>query len=244
MMHSHARLLAAKGLALGKVLPIKGLRVFLAKDQAGKSLLVLRGKVFGPSWPSIAVHLEHSNIEYSIIEGGRIWIVTFDHSTNRAAIQASMTQARKSIRDQVLVPDVGFVNAGIKKSFEPRILIGPVVVAVVSLSLALVPELLPKPNDQAELVTPEVSCALDLANQQLEDWITSSIGSSSSTASGEILVQSKLGLLSIKVLQTIGSTQSVTGSIRCDDGRSKNLHYRLDASANGNLVQLSQKLDP
>jgi hypothetical protein len=244
MMQSHARLLAAKGMALGKVLPIKGLRVFLAKDQSSNSLLVLRGKIFGPSWPSIAAHLEHSDIEYSIIEAGRNWIVTFDHSTTRATLQASMTQARRSFREQVLLPDVGFVNAGIKKSFEPRILIGPVVVAVVSLSLAVVPKLLPKPSDKAELKTPEVSCALDLANHQIEDWITSSIDSTPSTASGEILVQSKLGVLSIKIMQTIGSTQSVTGSIRCDDGRSKDLHYRLDASTNGSLVQLSQKLDP
>jgi hypothetical protein len=85
---------------------------------------------------------------------------------------------------------------------------------------------------------------LDLADRELERWIASNIDLSSSSNSEEILVDSKLGLLSLEIQQTIGSTQSVTGSIQCEDGRSKSLHYRLDSSADGNLVELSQRLDP
>ena len=89
---------------------------------------------------------------------------------------------------------------------------------------------------------PEATCALDLANAELEKWLSSSI-ESAPASSGEVLVQSRLGLLSLEIEQILGSTQSVTGSIKCEDGRSKSLHFRLDTSANGALVQLGKDLD-
>ena len=244
MRQSHERLLFAKGIVLGKAVSIKGLRVFLAQDQAKNPLLVLRGNLAGPSWPSIAIHLEQSAIEHFLIEAGKTWIVTTDCSTTRVVLQALTTRASQSVREQVLVPDVGFVDAGIKKRVELRVFIGPVALALLSLGLAIVPAVLPESTSEDVTQTPEINCVLDLAEEEVKDWISSSIDSSSSGASGEIALQSKLGVLSLKIEQTIGSTQRVTGSIRCGDGRTKTLHYRLDASANGTLVELSQKLDP
>jgi hypothetical protein len=149
----------------------------------------------------------------------------------------------KSAREEILVPEVGFVEAGIKRRFDSRVLIGPAALALASLGLMFVPAVMPESTEQEEIPAREETCALDLERAEIEEWITSSI-EESSLGSGEVLVQSTLGDLNLEIEQTLGSTQSVTGSIRCDDGRSKTLHYRLDASANGKLVELSQKLDP
>jgi hypothetical protein len=170
-------------------------------------------------------------------------VVTGDSASTREVLQSSNASANQCAREQILVPDVGFVNAGIRKRFEPRVVIGPALIAVASLALVFVPTVLPESPEKVQLETQEVDCALDLSPAEIEKWIASSMGESA-LSSGEVLVQSKLGDLSIEIEQTIGSTQSVTGSIRCDDGRSKTLHYRLDASANGSLVELGQKLDP
>jgi len=243
MRQSHERLLLAKGIRLGKALPVKGLRVFLAKDFQGNSLLVFRGNPLGPTWPSLASYLEQSGIEHSLIEAGKTWLVTIDSMATREVLQASNASALKSAREHILVPEVGFVEAGIKRRFDLRVLIGPAALALASLGLMFVPAAMPESTDQEEIQAREETCALDLDSAEIEQWITSSI-EESSLSSGEVLVQSKLGDLNLEIEQTLGSTQSVTGSIRCDDGRSKTLHYRLDSSANGALVELSQKLDP
>ena len=241
MRHSHERLLAAKGISVGKAIPVKGITAILAIDHSVNSLLLLRGKVSGPSWPSIADHLDQSGIEYSLVEAGRVWIVTADSSHARSVLELLAKRARQSAQEQVLVPDVGFISAGRKKKFEPRQIFGPVLLAVVSLALALVPIAQPESTDIPLAELPEATCALDLVDAELQEWIASSIGSFSS---GEVLVQSRLGVLSLEIEQTLGSTQSVTGSIKCQDGRFKFLHFRLDASANGALVELGQELDP
>jgi hypothetical protein len=241
MRHSHERLLAANGISVGKAIPVKGINAILAFDQSANPLLLLRGKVSGPSWPSIADHLDQSGIEYSLIDAGIIWIVTADTSATHSMLELLTKRARQSAQEQVLVPDVGFVSAGRKKRFEPRLVIGPVVLAVVSLALALVPAVQPESTAIPVAEIPEATCALDLVDAELERWIASSIESSSSR---EVLVQSRLGLLRLEIEQTLGSTQSVTGSIKCEDGRFKSLHFRLDASASGALVELGQELDP
>jgi hypothetical protein len=244
MRQSHERLLAAKGIVLEKVIALRALSVFLAKDQARNSLLVLRGKVLGPSWPAIAEQLEQAGIEHSLVEAGKTWLVIADNPSTREELQGLAIRAREHARDQILVPDVGFVTAGTNKRFEPRVLIGPALVALMSLAFVLVPAASPKSNEQTPVETQGATCALDLLDGELESFIASSIDLSSSSTSGEVIVDSKLGLLSLEIQQTIGSTQSVTGSIQCQDGRSKSLHYRLDVSANGKLVELSQRLDP
>ena len=243
MRQSHERLLLAKGIRLGKALPLKGLRVFVAKDFQGNSLLIFRGNPLGPTWPSLASYLEQSDIEHSLIEAGKTWLVTIDSIATREVLQASNASALKSAREEILVPEVGFVEAGIKRRFDSRALIGPVALALASLGLMFLQAAMPESTDQEEIQAREETCALDLDSAEIEQWITSSI-EESSLSSGEVLVQSKLGDLNLEIEQTLGSTQSVTGSIRCDDGRSKTLHYRLDSSANGALVELSQKLDP
>jgi hypothetical protein len=241
MRHSHERLLAANGISVGKAIPVKGINAILAFDQSANPLLLLRGKVSGPSWPSMADHLDRSGIEYSLIDAGKIWIVTADTPATHSMLELLTKLARQSAQEQVLVSDVGFVSAGRKKRFEPRLVIGPVVLAVVSLALALVPAVQPESTAIPVAEIPEATCALDLVDGELEKWIASSIESSSSE---EVLVQSRLGLLRLEIEQTLGSTQSVTGSIKCQDGRFKSLHFRLDASASGALVDLGQELDP
>ena len=244
MRQSHERLLAAKGITLGRAISTRALIVFLAKDPARNSLLVLRGKVLGPSWPSIAEQLEQAGIEYSLVEAGKPWLVIGDSPSNRETLQEMATRARECKREQVLVANVGFVSASMNKRFEPRVLVGPALLTLMSLTLVMIPASSNKSTEQTVVETPEATCALDLLDGELEGWIASSIDLSSSSTSGEVIVDSKLGLLSLEIQQTIGSTQSVTGSIQCQDGRSKSLHYRLDVSANGKLVELSQKLDP
>ena len=244
MRQSHERLLAAKGIVLEKAIALRALTVFIAKDQARNSLLVFRGKLSGPSWPAITEQLEQTGIEHSLVEAGKPWLVIADSPSNRETLQEVATRARESIKEQVLVADVGFVSAGRSKRFEPRVLFGPVLLTLMSLALVMIPTSSTKSTEQTIVETPEVTCALDLLDGELESWIASSIDLSSPSTSGEAIVDSNLGLLSLEIQQIIGSTQSVTGSIQCQDGRSKSLHYRLDVSANGKLVELSQKLDP
>lgn len=235
--------MAARGISLGETIPASGLRLILAKDRAANSLLLVRGKIYGPAWPSIADLLEQSGIEYSLIDAGKTWLVTIDSSITREVLKQSIYRARESASEQILIPDLGFVNAGRKKKFELRSLSGPALLALISLGLALVPYITPMTTQQAEVASPEVACALDLDDADIEKWIASSVDSAA-TSSGEYLLESKLGILRLEIQQTLGSTQSVTGSINCDDGRSKHLHFRLDASASGALVELGQKLDP
>ena len=142
------------------------------------------------------------------------------------------------------MPEMGFVSAGMKKRFETRNLLGPVTIGLVSLGLFLVPAVVPDEEPIEQSAQLEISCALDLSADEIKDWVATSLEDLEAASSAEVLVQSKLGALSLKIQQTLGSTQSVTGKVECDDGRSKQLHYRLDTSANGSLVEIGQKLNP
>jgi hypothetical protein len=244
MRQIHARLLVARGYYLGKPISAPSIRSYQAHDQLGSEFLLTRGKTLGPSWPTIAKVFDESQIEYSLIEVGSIWLVAPDSQRIRQILSGLNKLAKQSASEEVHLPEVGFVSAGIKKRFELRTFVGPMLIALLSLGLFFVPNLFPEQEILDDAKQPEVSCALDLSTGELRDWVAASLEGRGSTSSAEVLVQSELGTLTLEIKQTLGSTQSVTGQIDCDDGRSKKLHYRLDASANGNLVEIGQELNP
>lgn len=244
MRQVHARLLIARGYYLGKPISAPRMHIYQAQDQLGIEFLLTRGKILGPSWPSIAKVLDESQIEYSLIELGHVWLVLLASQGARQILSGLSKLAKQSASQEVLVPETGFVSAGIKKRFEPRTLVGPALITLMSLGLFFGLNLAPEQAIYEDPKQPEVSCALDLSADEFNDWVAESLERRESNSSAEVLVQAKLGTLSLKIQQTLGSTQSVRGQIDCEDGRSKKLHYRLDASANGNLVEIGQELNP
>jgi hypothetical protein len=244
MRQIHERVLVARGYFLGKVLSAQGLRIHQAQDQLGSEYLLIRGKALGPSWPTIAQVFDEAHIDYTLIQAGKLWLLAPDEERIRWIVAGLNQQAKQSASQEVLVPEVGFVSAGIKKRFEPRTLLGPVAIGLVSLGLFFVPAVVPDEQPLEQSAQLEISCALDLSADELKEWVANSLQDRKSASSAEVLVQSALGTLSLKIQQTLGSTQSVTGKVECDDGRLKQLHYRLDASANGSLVEIGQKLNP
>ena len=244
MKQIHERVLIAKGYYLGKPISAPSLRVYQAQDQLGSEFLLVRGKTFGPSWPVIAKVLDESQIEYALMEAGSIWLVAPDLERLRQILLGLSELAKQSASEEVLIPEVGFVSAGIKKRFELRTLLGPVLIAIFSLGLFLVPAVAPEQTTLEQTEQADISCALDLSAGEFKDWVAASLEGNAATSSAEVLVQSELGTLTLEIQQTLGSTQSVKGQAECEDGRSKKLHYRLDASASGNLVEIGQELDP
>ena len=244
MRQIHERVLTAKGYYLGKPISAPSLRVYQAQDQLGSEFLLVRGKTFGPSWPASAKVLDESQIEYALIEAGRIWLVAPDLERLRQILLGLSKLTQQSASEEVLIPEVGFVSAGIKKRFELRTLLGPVLIAIFSLGLFLVPAVAPEQTTLEQTEQADVSCALDLSASEFKDWVAASLEGSAATSSAEVLVQSALGALRLEIQQKLGSTQSIVGQVECEDGRSKKLHYRLDASASGNLVEIGQELDP
>jgi hypothetical protein len=244
MRQIHERVLVAKGYYLGKPISAPRLRVYLAQDQFGSEFLFVRGRILGPSWPTIAKVFDESQIEYALVEAGSIWLVAPDLERVRQLLLGLNKLAKQSVSEEVHVPEVGFVSAGTKKRFELRTLLGPVSIAALSTGLFLAPAMVPEQESLELAKQPEISCAMDLSAGEFRDWVVASLEGRSSTSSAEVLVQSALGTLTLEIQQTLGSTQSVTGQIDCEDGRSKKLHYRLDTSANGNLVEIGQELNP
>jgi hypothetical protein len=244
MRQIHERVLVAKGYYLGKPISAPRLRVYLAQDQIGSEFLFIRGTILGPSWPTIAKVFDDSQIEYALVEAGSIWLVAPDLGRVRQLLLGLTKLAKQSVSEEVHVPEVGFVSAGIKKRFELRTLLGPLSIAVLSMGLFLVPAIVPEQESLEHSKPAEISCALDLSAGEFHKWVAASLEGRSSISSAEVLVQSELGTLTLEIQQTLGSTQSVTGQAECEDGRSKKLHYRLDTSANGNLVEIGQELNP
>jgi|GEM_PF-1011192 len=244
MRQIHERVLVAKGYYLGKPISAPKLRVYLAQDQLGSEFLFVRGTILGPSWPTVAKVFDESQIGYALVEAGNIWLVAPDLEGVRQLLLGLNKLAKQSVSEQVHVPEVGFVSAGIKKRFELRTLLGPVSIALLSMGLFLVPAMVPDQESLAQSKPAEISCALDLSDGEFRNWVAASLEGRSSTSSAEALVQSEIGTLTLEIQQTLGSTQSVTGKAECEDGRSKKLHYRLDTSADGNLVEIGQELNP
>lgn len=244
MRQIHERVLVAKGYFLGKPISAPRLRIYLAQDQLGSEFLFVRGKIVGPSWPTIAKVFDDSQIEFALVEAGGIWLVAPDLERVRQLLSGLNKLAKRSFSEEVHVPEVGFVSAGIKKRFELRTLLGPVSIAALSMGLFLVPAMVPDQESLEQSKPAEISCALDLSAGEFHEWVAASLEGRSSISSAEVLVQSEIGTLTLEIQQTLGSTQSVTGQAECEDGRSKRLHYRLDTSANGNLVEIGQELNP
>lgn len=242
MRQLHKRVLSAKGISIGKSLPARGLLVYCAHDQTGAKLL-LRGKIVGPTWVAISILLELSDIEYELIEVGRIWLLAPDSEPTRLVLEKLNTEAKQNAREFVLVPDVGFVSAGVKGRFEISTLIGPIAIAILSLGLPIFAAALPE-RTQEPTVEEQITCVLDLPANELRDWVVASISNRNAGSRAQINVSSDSGVLNLEIEQTLGSTQSVIGFVECPDGRSKQLHYRLDSSANGRLIELGQKLNP
>lgn len=242
MRFTNSRLLLARGFELGPQVSIRGLVVFQAVDANAVRLLLIRGKLFGPSWPSIATVLEQSGIEIRILEIGAHWVIAPDQEFVREVLDQVAVLAQKSRAESLLVPGQGFVPSVLEKKFAPRVFAGPIALLIFSIVLAVTLQPSPKEKEQAKEKVPSIVCALDLAPLELNAWIAQTI--SSEGKSGSVVIQTELGLLNLEVEQILGSTQSVSGYLECQDGRTKALQYRLDSSSTGAMVELGERLNP
>jgi hypothetical protein len=242
MRFTHRRLLLARGFELGLPVRIRGLVVFQAVDANAARILLIRGKLIGPSWPSINSILDQSGIETKILEMAPYWIIAPDQPFVREVLESAATVARQSHTESVLIPGEGFVPSVVEKKFAPRVFAGPVALLVLSIVLAVALQLSPEDKQQAVEQEPLIDCALDLAPEELNAWVAKALAGESKSES--VVIQTELGLLNLEVEQTLGSTQSVSGYLECQDGRTKALQYRLDSSSAGAMVELGEKLNP
>lgn len=242
MRFTNSRLLLARGFELGLPLRIRGLVVFQAVDANAARLLLIRGKFFGPSWPSIATVLDQSGIEKRILEIGAHWVIAPDQESVREVLHQASALSKQSHAESVLVPGQGFVPSVLEKKFDTRVFAGPIALLIFSIILAVALQPTPTDKEQAVEQAPSIVCALDLAPQELNAWIAMTI--SSEGKSGSVVIQTDRGLLNLEVEQILGSTQSVSGYLECQDGRTRDLQYRLDSSSTGAMVELGEKLNP
>lgn len=217
---------------------------FEAITADGKGVILVRGSLLGPTWPSLAWILENRNIEFKIVESGGFWLVMQLDDQAKQLLPRVSNLARGNLQQEVYLPGVGFLPSALKKRFDFRILFAPALILVITLLIAI----LQPANLEAPTETPEaevaISCALDLASHEFENWLELSIFQAQDTSEDLLVLQTELGLLNLKLKSLLGSTQLFSGYLECQDGRSQNLNFRADSSAKGNLVQLGEKLDP
>ena len=244
MRQSHLRTLAARGLAVQKSIGIRGIDAYLSLDKAGTSQLVFSGSWLGPSWINVAHVLDMHEVKFSVLLLGRPYLVAEDSGTLRRILSHVTSAAKQSIRDEVFIEGEGFVVSGMKKSIDVTVLIAPAIVLSISVILAANTFSSSAPTQENLPQEDPLSCAIDMSDSEFSSWIRQQLVSRDKTPASKLLVQTEMGVINLTVEQTIGSTQLMTGTVGCDDGRSRTLKFRTDTKDGGGFVELEPRLDP
>jgi len=238
MKHANRRLFSALGIEVGLRIRAPRLQVFMAKNLQGENLLLVRGNGFGPTWANLANNFEGSGQVVKILRVGEYWVCVLDCFECRELIRMVSAQVTADSKTKILVPDVGFVESNQKRKIDPRHIAIPAIVLVSSIALGAWLNL-DAPEDISLGVEEEaISCALDLKPQEFEGWITQQLTKSLNADSRELVSQTELGLLNVRIDQQIGSTQKISAHIECPDGRSQAFDYRGDNTNLGKLMPL------
>ncbi len=243
MRQAEQRTLAALGFGGLKPIKMPGLRAFEALDQTGRSTLIFRGSISGPSWPSIIFLIDSNQIPHTTAWVGKIYLVIDDTASNREFLGTVLRNTQLSNRNEVFITDVGFAISEVKRRFEYRILIAPLTIfSLMAIGLMVVTS-----NSQAPVAEQEqavsINCAIDLDDVAFSRWISDQVKSAMSRGSDAVVIKTQVGTLSLTVKQSLGKTLRITATLSCDDGRSLDVQFRTDSSGVGDLVKLGSKLD-
>lgn len=236
------QLLSALGIELGPKLSAPRLKVYAANKSDNQQILLFRGNLFGVPWPVIANQLEDQNISYDLVDAGQIWLSVTDNSKTRGLLQEIPISYKTALKTQIHVPNEGFRKTEIQKKFEITKLLPPgvILVATVVAGLFLIKPDQPAPSKEP----PAIRCAIDLATEDFNSWLSKQLTDSWVESKDDPVIQTELGILDLRIIQELGSTISLQGSLICEDGQTKELHFRADKSTLGKVVSLGSKLDP
>ncbi len=241
MRQVQLRTLAARGIAVQGALKISGLDAYEALSGGGNSVLVFSGAVIGPSWVSIGHVLETHDLRFSIVSLGRPYFVADDSSQLRSVLEVLWLVSKQSSRDEVFVKGEGFLVSQIRKRFDARVLIAPAALLAFVLTIGF--GLGESEQESIEEVLP-LTCALELSDKEFASWLKDQIFSREQTKANQLVIQTEMGVINLTVEQTLGSTQLISGTFGCEDGRSISLQFRTDAQQGGGFVELGPRLDP
>jgi hypothetical protein len=243
MRQAHLRTLATRGIEVLSSLKIQGLEVHEAIDSQGLKLLIFGGGLFGPNWASVGFLLEQQGIKCSLLELGKTYFLSPDTQELRLFLAQVHRLSRASVREEVFIHDVGFLISDLPKKFDFRTLIAPSL--ILGVTLLVWSSQLARPEPEAESVEPtiSISCALDLPDSEFRDWFKNQLRNTTAEGS-ELAIQSDLGLVTIQVAQSLGSTQLIDARVECQDGRIQSYQFRTDSQKGGDLVELGERLDP
>lgn len=244
MRQAHHRTLAAQGIEVKKSLRAAGLEVYQATDRRGSELLIFCGAVLGPSWVSMSYILELHGITHSRIVIGNTYFSSEDTEELRELLKVMLHISRQSFREEVFIQDVGFLSSEVKKKFDLRVLLAPATICLITVVIAATLAWQPVAESAKEEPKTLISCALDLADIEFRSWLEDQLSSMRRQQTGQIVIETQLGIVTLEIGQALGSTQLVTGTLNCQDGRSIELAFRTDSQTGGELVEIGQRLNP
>jgi hypothetical protein len=221
---------------------IDGLDAYEALDDGGGRVVVFGGALIGPSWVSIGHVLEAHDFTFSIVSLGRPYLIADDSSQLRSLLQLLWSVSKRSSRDEVFVPDEGFLLSEIPRRFDLRVLIAPA--ALLAVVIALGTSSLIAPQEEKSIEVLPITCALEMNESEFEAWLKEQIFERDQTSAKQLVIQTEMGLINLTIEQTLGSAQLIRGTFGCDDGRSITLQFRTDEKQGGGFVELGPKLDP
>lgn len=243
MRQAHLRYLATRGIEVLSSPKIQGLAVHEAIDGQGSKLLIFCGGALGPNWVSIGFLLEQQGIKHSLLHLGKTYFLSPDSQELRLFLGQVHRLSRASVREQVFIQDLGFLISGLPKKFDVRTLIAPSL--ILGVTLLVWSSQLFSPMLEVESVEPtiSISCALDLTEAEFRDWFKNQVRNTTAEGS-ELVIQSDLGLVTIQIEQSLGSTQLINARVECPDERTQSYQFRTDSQKDGDLVELGERLDP
>lgn len=160
----------------------------------------------------------------------------------RKLLREVLQVSRESVRAEVFIEDVGFMVSDLRKKFDARNLIAPALILGVTVAVSLMQ--FSQPEAEPEHIEQKVvTCAIDLTQVDFRLWLQDLV-QNTDTKIGQVFLQTDLGEVTLEVIQAIGSTQLLDGSLVCQDGRSQQLKFRTDSLQGGALVELGERLDP
>jgi hypothetical protein len=244
MRQANLRTLAARGIEIRGALKLRGIEAYEATDSRGNKLLVVSGGLPGPSWASVGHMLEQHQVPHTITMLGKPYFLSADTRELRKVLSLMPLISRTSAREEIFVQDVGFLQSELKKKFDFRVLIAPLVILILSLGFALFQT--PKPATQTaqEDPTRKLSCALELGEAEFHSWLKMQLSENKLATASQLAIQTELGTLTLEIDQVLGSTQLIDGTLSCDDGRTDLFQFRSDSQQVGDLFELGERLDP
>lgn len=236
MKQSLLRGLDASGLTVADQFRTRSLTALVCEDASGNCWLIIHPNPLKSSWPIIHRSLAEAELSPQLIRiSGEVLIAVAESTEAKKVLSDFDRRAELATKSEIYLEGKGFSKTTLSKRFEPKFLIGPLVILGLTLGIAIFIQ-----PDSAPADIPIASCSPKVSPNALGEFLEEKLRNNTELQRFGV-TNFEYELAKVEVFQGsgVGGLVLLEVKLLCPDGKASAYAYRYNLDSGGPLSIVS-----